>query len=559
MEIDREAIIKTYLAESLEHLSGMEEALVMLEEQPEDEKTIEAIFRVAHTLKGNASSLGFTEVAEFAHAVEDVLERLRNRTLRVESGLVTLLLQAVDALRQMVPGAIAGEGPQPAHMRLLKQLTGQTLMVLSEGKASPNPTAGESRRRPFGRRRQDAQAWAESRRTLRVDIDKLDRMLDLTGEIAIAQGRFRQMLQERNGAMEEILEAHRQADILFLDLQEQIMKIRMVPVGPMFRQYIRVVRDMAQAHGKRSRLIIEGGDVEVDTTVIEHLRDPLTHMIRNAVDHGIESPETRKAAGKDPSGSIVLRAFHDAGSIVIQLEDDGAGLNRDRILQTALSRGMVSESQRLSDEEIYRFIFEPGFTTAETVSDLSGRGVGMDVVRRNIDALRGTIAIDSRPGAGTTITIRLPLTLAIIEGFAVGVEGETYVIPLDTVLECHDLPEEERERIDGDGVINLRGKPLPYLRLRDFFGLRGSAPQRESVLVVQHQGGQAGLVVDALYGERQAVIKPLGRLLYGLQGVSGFTILGNGQVALILDIPALLKEVVGRQMQMTERCNERGL
>jgi two-component system chemotaxis sensor kinase CheA len=385
-------------------------------------------------------------------------------------------------------------------------------------------------------------------RTLRVDMDTLDRMLNLSGEIAIARGRFKQMLEEKRTTA-ELLEAHRIMDMLSMELQELIMKIRMVPVGPMFRQHIRTVRDVARSHGKTARLFIDGEDVEVDTTVIEYLRDPLTHMIRNAMDHGIERPEERKAAGKDPCGRITLRAFHDSGSIVIQVEDDGAGFNRARILEKALSRGLISESQKLSDQAIYRLAFEPGFSTAETVTDLSGRGVGMDVVLRNVDALRGSIGIESHEGRGATLTVRLPLTLAIIEGFAVGVEQETYVIPLDRVSECLELPAEERGRAGDSGVIHLRGKPVPYVRLRHLFALGGTAPQRENVVIVQHGSGEAGIAVDTLYGESQCVIKPLGRLFHGLSGVSGSTILGNGRVALILDIPNLLRSVTSHQSQ----------
>jgi two-component system chemotaxis sensor kinase CheA len=274
-------------------------------------------------------------------------------------------------------------------------------------------------------------------------------------------------------------------------------------------------------------------------------------MIRNAVDHGIEPPHARKARGKDPCGRVTLRASHDAGSIVIQVADDGAGLDRKRIIERAMSLGIVAEPEKLPDAEIYGLIFEPGFSTAETVTDLSGRGVGMDVVRRNVDALRGSVAIDSRPGEGTTITIRLPLTLAIIEGFGVGVGDETYVIPLEAVLECVELPAQEQHQGNGHGVLYLRGRVLPYLRLRKLFALGDRAPSRENVVIVQHGDGQAGIAVDVLYGASQAVIKPLGELFEGLPGIAGSTILGNGRIALILDVPSLLRQAVGRQAQTT--------
>jgi two-component system, chemotaxis family, sensor kinase CheA len=313
----------------------------------------------------------------------------------------------------------------------------------------------------------------------------------------------------------------------------------MVPIGPTFRQHTRTVRDLATSSGKQARLEIEGEDVEVDTTVVNLIRDPLTHMLRNAVDHGLETPEKRQAAGKEPCGLIRLKAFHDTGNIVIQISDDGAGLNRARILEKARSRGLATKAE-LSDSELFRLIFEPGFTTAEKVTDVSGRGVGMDVVRRNIEALRGTVSVESKEGAGTTLTIRLPLTLAIIEGFLVGVGLETYVLPLDVVVECVDLPESERSITASEGMINLRGKSLPYVRLRHMFGGEIENSVREQIVVVQHHDLRAGFVVDALYGENQIVIKPLGKLFQGLPGVSGSTILGNGRVALILDVPAIV-------------------
>src|SRR5579884_2297575 len=542
-EITLEMILKTFLVEAEEHLSKMEEMLIALETEPENGELLHSIFRLAHTLKGSAGSLGFTHTAESAHAVEDLLQRMRNGTLSVQSPLITLLLQTVDYLRQIVSEE-TGEAATVSSIALdfFRRLPLAAVEAAS-GEGEGDSQKENRRREETGRREEDRHSWNERTRTLRIDIDRLDRLLNLAGEVAIAQGRLGQLL-EWKGKSEEVLEAHREVSRLFVDLQEQVMKIRMVPLSPIFRQHLRTVRDITRSQGKSARLVIEGGDVEVDTTVIEHMKDPLLHLIRNALDHGIESPERRKALGKDPCGRVVLRAIHDAGSIVIQIEDDGAGLNRRRILEKALSKGMVSGGEELSDEEIYRFIFEPGFSTAEAVTDLSGRGVGMDVVRRSIDALRGTIAVESQEGKGTRLTFRFPLTLAIIDGFAIGVGTENYILPLDAVSECLELPREESANSNDDGVISLRGKPLPYLRLRNLFRLGGSAPRRESVVVVKSAGREAGLVVDVLHGEMQAVIKSLGKIFQGLPGISGSTILGDGRVALILDIPGLLNEAM---------------
>jgi two-component system chemotaxis sensor kinase CheA len=392
-------------------------------------------------------------------------------------------------------------------------------------------------------------------RSLRVDVEKLDRMLRLAGEIAVARGRQRALLEASGQGGTEALEAHHETDRLFLDLQEQIMQARMVPVGPVFRRHERTVRDVALAHGKQAYLMVEGDDVEVDTAVVEHMRDPLTHMIRNALDHGIEPPERRAAAGKPRAGRVTLRARRDAGSILIEVADDGAGLDLERIRRVAAERGI--DSSRLREAELKALIFHPGFSTAPEVTDLSGRGVGMEVVRRNVELLRGTITVDSEPGAGTTVSIRLPLTLAIIDGFSVGVGEETYIVPLDAVVECIELPLDVGGHTAGAGcgIIEVRGAALPFLRLRELFGLPAVARGRENVVVVRQEGsssGQlAGIAVDALFGRSQTVIKPLGQMFRGVPGVAGSTILGSGRIALILDVPALLREAIARHADGT--------
>jgi two-component system chemotaxis sensor kinase CheA len=372
-------------------------------------------------------------------------------------------------------------------------------------------------------------------------------MLNLTGEIAIAQGRLRRMVEEvKTDAGRKLLEVQREIEGLQKNLQEQVMGVRLVPVGPLFQQFARSVRDISQSHHKLARLEIVGADVEVDTRVLEHLRDPLMHMIRNAVDHGIELPKVRHAKGKSPCGSLKLTAFHKAGNILIQLSDDGAGFNRQRILAKARTLNLLSEGEKISDSDLFNLVFKAGFSTADEVTDLSGRGVGMDVVRRNIELLRGNIEIQSVEGEGATITIRLPLTLAIIDGFSVTANDETYVIPLEMISECLELPADQISR-DKVGVINLRGEPLPYVRLREVFGTPSQLPARENIVVLHREGGQAGIAVEGLLGECQAIIKPLNRIFRDVAGVSGSTILDSGRVALILDVSTLLREVIADQ------------
>jgi two-component system chemotaxis sensor kinase CheA len=400
-------------------------------------------------------------------------------------------------------------------------------------------------RRSPGRRRSDVEAFVAQATTLRVDLARLNQMLDVTGEIAISRDRLRRVVAETDSAV--LSEAFEGVDRLFVDLQQLVLKTRMVPVGPLFRQYGRMVRDVAVAHGKQARLEIGGEAVEVDTSVVEQLKDCLTHMLRNALDHGIETPEARLAAGKDACGTLSLRAWHDSGNIVIELSDDGAGLDLERIAEVARTSGRLGVDQPFTEQQAAHLICEAGFSTAASVTDLSGRGVGLDVVRRRVEALRGSIFFESRPGRGLKSTVRLPLTLAIINGFGVRVADETYVVPLDAVIECLDLVDDLGRAARGRGVIDLRGQPLPCVRLRDHFGLPGPAHGREQVVVVRYGGRSAGLAVDAILGASQAVVKPLASTLGRQPGIGGCTILGSGRVALILDVAGLFRTLFADQ------------
>ena len=382
---------------------------------------------------------------------------------------------------------------------------------------------------------------AKEASTVRIDALKLDALVDLIGELVISGANIEQHsarladagLRESASVMLRLVE----------EIRESTMKIRMVPIGETFNRFRRVVRDISRELGKDVDLVTSGGDTELDKTVIEKIGDPLMHLVRNSADHGIEGPEERRAAGKNAKGTVRLNACHDAGSIIIEVADDGKGLDRDRIAAKAIEAGLIQPGAQLTDQEVFRLIFEPGFSTAESVTKFSGRGVGMDVVKRNIEALRGAIDIESASGEGTTIRIRLPLTMAIIDGFMVGVGGSPYIIPLDMVMECVELSEPERSAADKRSYINLRGEVLPYVRLRKFFNERGFSAGRENIVIVQYGGHKIGLVVDELFGEVQTVIKSLGRVYRDIKGISGATILGNGQVALILDVPRLMQAV----------------
>jgi two-component system chemotaxis sensor kinase CheA len=384
---------------------------------------------------------------------------------------------------------------------------------------------------------------------VRVRADKLDELITLVGELVIASAGT--ALAARGTADAETIEAASTMGRMVEEVRDRALKLRMVPIGETFRRFSRLARDLGRELGKNIELELTGTETELDKSMVDKIADPLMHLVRNAIDHGIEPAGLRRDRGKPPAGRLHLNAYHDSGSIVIEVSDDGGGLDRKRILARALERGLVAAGQTPSDEEIHRLIMQSGFSTARTVSNISGRGVGMDVVKRNVESLRGALSIDSVEGKGTTMSMRLPLTLAIIEGFLVGVDRFSYVVPLEMVVECLELSSEDRARIRSSGYINLRGEVLPLLRLRDVFEVTGDSGKRENIVVVNYAGRRAGFVVDALLGEFQTVIKPLGRLFERLSGISGSTILANGEVALILDAPALVQRAVGAEAVAT--------
>ena len=372
---------------------------------------------------------------------------------------------------------------------------------------------------------------------VRVHADKLDQLIDLVGELVIA-GASANLLALKS-RQTDLVEATSVLSRLVESIRDSALQLRMVQIGDTFTRFNRVVRDVSKDLGKEIELVISGAETELDKTVVEKIGDPLMHLVRNSLDHGIEPADIRRARGKPACGRVALNAYHDSGIIVIEVSDDGGGLNREKIRAKAVERELIQAGDTLSDKEICNLIFEPGFSTVDKISNLSGRGVGMDVVRRNILSLRGTVDVASVEGEGSTFTIRLPLTLAIIDGFLVGVEKASYVIPLDSVVECIEHKNLAGER----NFLNLRGEALPFIRLRELFEVEGDAPTRESIVVVQFAGRRAGIVVDQLMGEFQTVIKPLGRMFANLRGIGGSTILGSGEVALILDVAALVNLV----------------
>jgi len=389
---------------------------------------------------------------------------------------------------------------------------------------------------------EQASRATEQAASIRVPLARLDQLVNLVGELVIVQARISRAAQEIDASPLFALMAE-ELERLTAELRDNSLGIRMVPIGGTFDRFRRLVRDLSGELGKDIAMTTEGGETELDKTVIERLNDPLVHIIRNSLDHGIETPEARDAAGKPKTGTVHLSASHSGPNVIIEISDDGAGLNADAIRAKAVERGLIAADSRHSDAEIFPLVFQAGFSTAKRITDVSGRGVGMDVVKRAIESLGGTARIDSRRGEGTTITITLPLTLAIIDGLLVEAGGESFVLPMQAVRECIELTRDDAARSHGRKYVNVRGSILPYMRLREWFGMGGEVPGIEQIIVTESGGHRTGIAVDCVVGGCQTVIKKLGSLYQNVEGVSGATIMGNGGVALILDVRQLAAAV----------------
>lgn len=719
---------QTFLQESSELLVQMEDALLALEDEPQDSELINSVFRAMHTIKGAAGIFGFDPVVEFTHVVESVMDQVRGEKRPVDSDLIAQLLQCKDHTALLIEVVVTGDGVQPEHSaqgdQILSRLTGQSInqnmptsvaestagsmavavesdhqddhwiislqfkpdafrngidplsffrylnklgqVVQVETLTTHLPTIEEadpescylgfvllfvgevtkadlqavfefayddcelailppsseekhyidlldtlsedqSRRigemlleigavtahelsiglntqiqadkaadpekapsKPVGeilverqvvspavvekalhKQDQVRQKVAQEARLIRVDSEKLGRLINLVGELVISNAAIKLMVDRHH--LPDMSEVVASSEHLVEEIRDHALQLRMVQIGETFSRFKRVVRDVSRDLHKEIELVITGGETELDKTVVEKINDPLTHLIRNSLDHGIEMPETRIQNGKPAQGTLSLNAFHDSGHIVIQIIDDGAGLDLARIRAKAEASGLIKPDQSLTDKELALLIFEAGLSTKEQANNLSGRGVGMDVVRRNIEALRGSVEVDTEAGLGTTVTIHLPLTLAIIDGFMVGARDERYIIPLAMVEECVEMNTGEWELNEERHYVNLRGEVMPYLRLNELFDIPETAGAsngiRESLVIVRVGANKAGFVVDELHGELQTVIKPLGKLFQRLKGISGSTVLGSGEVALILDVQGIINIAMARMQK----------
>lgn len=668
--MDMSQYLDIFIDESKEHLQTINERLLELEQTPGDMALVNEIFRSAHTLKGMSATMGFEDLANLTHQLENVLDGIRNQRLIVTPELLDVVFQAVDHLEAMIISiASGGDGKRDVGE------TVEQLKRIEQGEMPNKPTAGEqlplehtygefeyhvlqqAKDQGFSiyeirvRLRKDCMLKAarvymvfeqlneageivkstppadmleeekfdqeflvtvvsktpadelrmrlmsiseideveiaavtvdepsaksgeqddpeppvstaigqvaatqtkaeaaeklaakQAGKTIRVNIERLDMLMNLFEELVVDRGRLEQISRDLNHP--ELTETVERMSRISSDLQTIILNMRMVPVETVFNRFPRMVRQLARELGKKVRLDIIGAETELDRTVIDEIGDPLVHLIRNALDHGIEAPDIRVACGKPEEGTVKLRAYHSGNHVFIEIEDDGAGISREKVLQKAIDRGIVSaeEAAHLTDQQVYGLIFSPGFSTADRISDISGRGVGLDVVKSTIQSLGGTVTVDSQPGKGSLFSIQLPLTLSIISVLLVQIAAETYAIPLSSIMETALVKKEDIFSAHNQPVIDFRGKVVPLVRLKDVFSVPNASDEGDAVAAVIVRKGEklAALAVDSFIGQQEVVLKSLGNYLSSVFAISGATILGDGRVALIIDCNALVK------------------
>ncbi|HEY3381288.1 MAG TPA: chemotaxis protein CheW [Vicinamibacterales bacterium] len=579
-------LIKEFLIESNENLARLEQEMLALEQRPNDLALLGSVFRTIHTIKGTCGFLGFDRLEGVTHVAENILNQLRSGERALTPSLVSLILEAVDAVKTILanieatqkegadqwgdlrarlqqacdvpaapapepaipaPGTAAAPNAAPAISATPTPVT--TPVATPAAAAKPVPAAAPSE--PAQAATPEVEVAAAQRgtsvvdSTIRVDVGLLDKLMNLVGELVLARN---QILQVNSRREEAALNATSQRlNLITTQLQEGVMKTRMQPIGVVWNKLPRVVRDMASSLQKQIRVEMDGAETELDKSIIEAIKDPLTHIVRNCCDHGIEKPERRVPAGKNPEGRLLLRAFHEGGHVNIEISDDGGGIDPKKLKDKALQKGLVrpEQAERMSDREAVNLVFLPGLSTAEKVTNISGRGVGMDVVKTNIEKIGGGVDVISRVGAGTTVKIKIPLTLAIIPGLVVNSGSERFVIPQVSLQELVRLEgasgRKQIELIHGTPVYRRRGTLLPIAYLDAMLGLRTGPHDAEivNIVVLQADGREFGLVVDRINDTQEIVVKPLGKQLKGLSAYAGATIMGDGRVALILDVHGL--------------------
>jgi two-component system chemotaxis sensor kinase CheA len=570
-----------FIAEALDHLSSIEALVLQVESQPDDVKLLNDVFRPFHTIKGNAGALGVTSVQELAHRVENLLDLARSGRHAMGADEIDVVLRAVDLLTTMIQALTPRMAGQPApDVRSECKALAEQVDALINGTAAALPpttvaepaavakaecsTTGETSAKPGDlsavagtaakaeaaaaklekpAAKAGTKSAADELQTVKVDTRKLDNMVDMVGELVIVQSIIRENAALLQLSDERLTRHLAQLKRITSDLQRNAMSMRMTPIRQTFQKMSRLVRDLSKKSGKTIDLHLSGEDTELDRKVVEDINDPLMHMVRNSIDHGIESPEKRKAAGKPAQARVSLTASHEGGNIVIAIKDDGAGLNTEKIRAKAIAQGVIAADAQLGPNEIHELIFRPGFSTADKVTEISGRGVGMDVVRRNIEALRGRIEIQTAVGQGTAFLIKLPLTLAILEGLLLRIGQQRFVLPTFCVRESLRPAPEQVHALQGRRrLIQVRDSLLPMIHLSELFGQEGPLPEpwETTLVVIEDNGRRIGLLVDELLGKQEVVIKALGHAFSDVRGVAGGAILGDGRVGLILDAGGLV-------------------
>jgi len=540
VEIAVDLLRATFFEEATELLGIIESTCLQLEQNARDREALNELFRATHSMKGAAATLGFSDITRLAHEQESLLDTLRDGSRELDTELSNVLLSSIDFLKLLVEHARRDTSAEPAQVEsAIAVLQG----ALGRGQAvprSPDAETGSYEDAPKERR-------SAGDATLRVSTERLDKLVNLVGELMISQSAILQALElppvESQVRVREAMERMTQNT---RELQEQVMSARMVPLGRVFARFPRLVRDLSV--GRALTLELSGEATEIDKEMIEKIVDPLTHLVRNAADHGIESPQDRVAAGKAEAGTIRVAASHQGGNVVIEVSDDGRGLDLARIRARAVERGMIAAEEEVSRDRLQNLIFEPGFSTSEFITNVSGRGVGLDVVRSNIEKLGGVVALDSTPGVGTRFRVRLPLTLAIMDGLLLRVGAQTYVLPLANVIESF-RPRRDQTRLLPSGLelVRVRERSVPLLRLGQVLNVCADStdPTHCLCVLLETESGQLGLLVDELLGQAQTVVKSLETHYRHVDGMTGATILGDGQIVLILDVAGIARMAFG--------------
>jgi two-component system chemotaxis sensor kinase CheA len=562
---DMQDLVQDFILETDEIIESLDHDLVELENSKNDLDLLNKIFRAAHTMKGASSFLGFDKMANLTHHAEEILNKLRKNDMQVNAVIMDILLEFVDVTKHILADIKAGKDTAQVDgtVKKLKLANeGNFDQVGGDSGSSGKPGSAPA---PSGKRadedvNQVKKAAMSIEQTIRVDVSRLDSLMNLVGELVLSRNRIGQISNdlekkfEGEFLIEQLMETTSQIGLITTELQLAVMKTRMVPIGKVFNKFPRMVRDLSREKNKEIELVINGEETELDKSVVEEIGDPLIHMIRNAVDHGVEGPEERRKAGKPIKGTVHLSAYHEGNHIVVEIRDDGKGMDPNKLKKKAVEKGVITveEAKSLDNEGAFNLVFKPGFSTAEKITNISGRGVGMDVVKTNIEKLNGIINIESELGHGTRFRLKLPLTLAIIQALLVDVSGEIFAIPLVSVVETVRINLSEVHNFEGREVLKLRDSVLSLLRLDEIYELEGSYKDDIYVVVVGLAEKKLGFIVDKLVGQEEIVIKSLGEYLGGNVGIAGATIMGDGRVRLIVDVAGVI-DIAGKMPRRSKK------